>query len=125
MRQIEKAKQMKVHARTIFPVLQKFKSPIEAQIACQVLPAVMNSLMNSYWSDCTISDLDLSDKLTTDDDLKDREIYKELVTAISDLSIPEALELFQGMSGALDGYMRILAKDKVMADVKVEEIVND
>lgn len=108
----------------IYPVLQKVGSIAQAQQVCEIIKTVMMHKCNAYWADKTVLDLDLLQELTSEEDVKDREIYIDLITTLNELSITDAQKLLQGMDGILTGHTKRLAHEKNLSEIPVEEIIN-
>lgn len=122
----EAQKFKKLIREDIFPILSNGAKSLEhAQQVCEILKTVIVNSTNQYWQDKTLSDLKLDEELTSDKNVKDRDVYLGLIEALKDVSIEDSQKLLQGMGGALDGYVRLLARSKDFSEVKVEEIIND
>lgn len=115
----------KLIRESVYPILQKSGSLINAQQVCEIMKTVMMTKVNAYWADKTVADLGLAGELDKDASAKDYEIYSELIKAIEPLTITDAQKLLQGMGGVLDGYTRKIASEKKMEDIPVEDIIND
>lgn len=108
----------------IFPVLKTLDTMARAQQVAEITKSVMVAKMNDYWSGKTVEDLGLIAQLEEEGEFKDAEIFKQLVAAMSPLTISDAHKLLEGMGGAFDGYARKLSAEKKMEDLSVDEIIN-
>lgn len=113
----------KIIRESIYPALQKAGSIIDAKQVCEILKTVIMTKCNAHWADKTVLDLDLLQELTTDTEVKDRDMHIELITALNELTITDAQKLLQGMGGALDGYSQRVAAKQPLSEVPVEEII--
>ena len=123
----EKSKRFKKLAREgLYPVLQKHStSLVHAQQVCEIFKTVIMSKMNQYWDGKNVVDLGLAEELTNDKKATDRELHAELIEVLADVPLGDAQQLLQGMVQTLDMYTRKGAMEIKLADVDVNEIVNN
>lgn len=115
----------KLAKEVLFPALAKSENLIDAQQACEILQSVIQAAMMKPYSEATIDILNLGDELAKDTGHKSYPIFAALIEGLKGVKIQDAMKVLQGMGGAIDGYVRLQARNKKFADLQETDLIQD
>ena len=116
-------KLQKLAEEKLMPTLIKYDlTAYQSGQTLDIIKTVILSKMNDYWTNRPVIDLGLVEELTKDEKAKDRDLYKELLESLSDLTVYEANKLLESFERVLQMYaqrhvMQIKAKDLPITEI--------
>lgn len=115
----------KRYARDIlYPALHEHSTSIQhAQRSCEVMKMVIMGAMQKPFKDKTVGFLDLEKELIAEKDVKDRDLFLAFINGFKDIEIGEAVKLFEGMGGAIDGYIRAESAKQSFQSIPLESLI--
>lgn len=122
---LEGVERQKKYARDIlYPALHEHTTSIQhAQRSCEVMKMVIMGAMQKPFKDKTVGYLELEKELIAEKDVKDRELFLAFINGFKDIEIGEAVKLFEGMGGAIDGYIRAESANKSFKEIPLEKLI--
>lgn len=124
-KKIEEIKKMKELAqKTLVPLFEKYGLTVyQAGNLLEVLKQVSMGKMNQYWSEKPYQELGMAEELTKDGEVKDRELYAEIIDSLSASSVAETMKLFDVMSRVIEMWGHRQVMQVAFKDLPIEEIM--
>lgn len=125
MKRIAEIRQLKeLAAKTLIPSLQKHEHTIyQAGQILDVFKQVSMGKMQQYWTDKPFAELGMAEELTKDDKAADKDTYAEIIEALKDVPVSQAMKLFDTFTRVIEMYGNRQVMKVKISELPFEEIM--
>lgn len=126
MKKIEEVKRQKELANsTIIPIFVKHELTIyQAGQVLEVLKQVTMGKMNQKWAEQPYSALGMAEELTSDETVKDKDIYGEIIELLKDTTVSDTMKLFDVFTRVIEMYGHKQVMQVKLTELPFEEIMS-